>query len=309
MKLSDIALEVKRIEPEFSEESALGRIKKVQVYNDSLFVLDQYDNLLVFDYKGKYYRQIGRPWKSRSWGSNFSDFTIDDGDGSLYILTSRNDIIMFDNQNRSFSINGVRPSRVGIYSVDGQLIVFSCQALEKTSLGQRNQTEMFICSLNNENIDSLIVTRSYLKTTMFSFMTTYDFISRVEDNSYVYVPVLDSETIVRDTVYRFHDNKLLSALKLKFSNEGELDDSGIKTILLAIIRLAGDYVFTDFIYKKENYIFSYDFRAGKGVNKKQGIRDDIFRNGTVEIHPLGYGMYYYTCREEAQRERRILRFI
>ena len=68
LKLSDIALEVKRIEPEFSEESALGRIRKVQVYNDSIFVLDQYDNLLVFDNNGKYYRQIGRPWKSRSWG-------------------------------------------------------------------------------------------------------------------------------------------------------------------------------------------------------------------------------------------------
>ena len=63
LKLSDIALEVKRIEPEFSEESALGRIRKVQVYNDSLFVLDQYDNLLVFDNKGKYYH-IGQERKA-----------------------------------------------------------------------------------------------------------------------------------------------------------------------------------------------------------------------------------------------------
>ena len=298
LKLSDIALEVKRIEPEFSEESALGRIRKVQVYNDSLFVLDQYDNLLVFDNKGKYYRQIGRPWKSRSWGSNFSDFTIDDGDGSLYISTSRNDILMFDNHNRSFSISGVRPSRAGIYSVDGQLIVFSYQALEKTSLGLRNQTEMFICSPNDGNIDSLIVTRSYPKTTMFSFMTTYDYISRVEDNTYIYVPVLDSETIVRDTVYRFHDNKLLPALKLEFSNEGELDDSGIKTIWLAKIWLAGDYVFADYTYKKEKYLYCYDFRTGKGVNTKQGIRDDIFRCGTIEIRPLGNGMFYYTHRRE-----------
>ena len=205
---------------------------------------------------------------------------------------------MFDNQNRSFSISGVRPSRAGIYSFDGQLIVFSYQALEKTSLGLRNQTEMFICSPNNGTIDSLIVTRSYPKTTMFSFMTNYDYISRMEDDTYVYVPVLDSEAIVRDTVYRFHDNKLLPALKLKFSNEGELDDSGVKTIWLAKIWLAGNYVFADYTYKKEKYFYCYDFRTGKGVNTKQGIRDDIFRSGTIEIRPLGNGMFYYTHQKE-----------
>ena len=91
LKLSDIAEEVRKIEPEFNEESVLGRVRKVQVYNDSIFVLDQYDNLLVFDNKGKYSRQIGRPWKSRSLGSNFSDFTIDDKDGSVYISTANNE--------------------------------------------------------------------------------------------------------------------------------------------------------------------------------------------------------------------------
>lgn len=93
LRLSDIALEVKRIEPEFSEESALGRVRKVQVFNDSAFVLDQYDNLLVFDNKGKYCRQIGRPWKNRSLGANFSDFTIDEKDGSVFISTANNDIL------------------------------------------------------------------------------------------------------------------------------------------------------------------------------------------------------------------------
>jgi len=191
LKLSDIALEVKKIEPEFGEESALGRIRRLRVYNDSVFVLDQFDNLLVFDSKGKYVRQIGRPWKSRSLGVNFSDFTI-----------------------------------------DGQLIIFSSQFLEKTSSGLRNQTEMFICSPDNGKIDSLMAARSYPEKHLFSFMTTYDFVSQVADDTYVYVPVLDPETIVRDTVYRFHGNKLLPALKLKFSNEGELDDSGVKTVWL-----------------------------------------------------------------------------
>lgn len=304
LKLSDLALEVKRIEPEFSEESALGRVRKVQVYNDSVFVLDQYDNLLVFDSKGKYSRQIGRPWKSRSLGSNFSDFSIDEADGALYISTSNNDILKFDDHNRVFSISGVRPARAGIYSIDGQLIVFSYQFLEKTDLGLRNQTEMFISSPETGSLDSLIVTRSYPKMSMFSFMTTYDFVSRVADDTYVYVPVLDPETIVRDTVYRFHDNKLIPALKLKFSNEGELNDSGEKAVELKKIWLSGDYLFAEYTYKKVNYIFCHDFRTGKGVNTKLGIRDDIFRCGTVEIRPLGNGMFYYTHLKEGTEGKR-----
>lgn len=304
LKLSDIAHDVKRIELEFSEESSFGRVRRLQVYKDSVFVLDQHDNLLVFDNKGKYARPIGRPWKSRSLGVNFHDFTIDEADGALYISTSKNDILKFDNQNHVFSIKGVRPSRAGIYSIDGQLIVFSYQFLEKTDLGLRNQTQMFICSPETGSIDSLIATRSYPKTSMFSFMTTYDFVSRVADETYVYVPVLDPETIVRDTVYCFHDNKLSPAFKLQFSNEGELDDSGVKTIWLSKIWLSGDYVFAEYTCKKEKYIFCHDFRTGKGVNTKQGIRDDIFRCGTVEIRPLGDGMFYYTHQKEGTEGER-----
>ena len=304
LKLSDIAQEVKRIELEFSEESSFGRVRRLQVYNDSIFVLGLHDNLLVFDNKGKYSRQIGRQWKSRSLGSNFSDFSIDEADGALYLSTSNNDILKFDNQNRVFSISGVRPARAGIYSIDGQLIVFSYQFLEKTDLGLRNQTEMFICSPETGSIDSLIVTRSYPKMSMFSFMTTYDFVSRVADDTYVYVPVLDPETIVRDTVYRFHDNKLLPALKLKFSNDGELNGSGLKAVELKKIWLAGDFVFAEYTYKRENYIYCYDFRTEKGVNTNQGIRDDIFRCGTVEIRPLGNGMFYYTHQKEGTEGER-----
>lgn len=298
LRLSDIALEVKRIELEFSEESALGRVRKVQVFNDSVFVLDQFDNLFVFDNKGKYSRQIGRPWKSRSLGSNFSDFTIDEEDGSIYISTLKDDILKFDNRNRSFSISGVSSGRNAIYCNDRQLIVFSSQYLEKTSLGLRNQTKLFMCSLDNLALDSLIVTRSYPQKPVFSFMTTYDYVSRAANDTYVYVPVMDPETIVRDTVYRFHDNKLLPALKLKFSNEGELDDSGVKTILLRKIWLSENYVFAEYTYKREKYIFCHDFRTGKGVNAKQGIRDDIFRCGTIELRPLGNDMFYYTHQKE-----------
>ena len=304
LKLSDIAQEVKRIELEFSEESSFGRVRRLQVYNDSIFVLGLHDNLLVFDNKGKYSRQIGRQWKSRSLGSNFSDFSIDEADGALYLSTSNNDILKFDNQNRVFSISGVRPARAGIYSIDGQLIVFSYQFLEKTDLGLRNQTEMFICSPETGSIDSLIVTRTYPKTPMFSFSTTYDFVSRVADDTYVYVPVLDPETFVRDTVYRFHDNKLLPALKLKFSNEGELNDSGLKAVELEKIWLAGDYVFAEYTYKKEKYIYCHDFRTEKGVNTKLGIRDDMFRCGTIEIRPLGNGLFYYTHLKEGSEGER-----
>lgn len=298
LKLSDIALEVKRIEPEFSEESSIGRVRRLLVYTDSIFVLGLYDNLLVFDSKGKYSRQIGRPWKSRSLGSNFSDFSIDEADGALYISISNNDILKFDDQNRVFSISGVRPARAGIYSIDGQLIVFSYQFLEKTDLGLRNQTEMFICSSETGSIDSLIVTCTYPKTPMFSFSTTYDFVSRVADAIYVYVPVPNPETVVRDTVYRFHDNNLFPALKLIFSNEGELNDSGLKAVELEKIWLAGDYVFAEYTYRREKYIFCHDFHTGKGVNTKQGIRDDILHCGTVEIRPLGNDMFYYTHQKE-----------
>ena len=56
LKLSDIAEEVRKIEPEFNEESVLGRVRKVQVYYDSIFVLDQYDNLLV----AKHLKLVGK---------------------------------------------------------------------------------------------------------------------------------------------------------------------------------------------------------------------------------------------------------
>jgi len=102
--------------------------------------------------------------------------------------------------------------------------------------------------------------------------------------------------VLRDTLYRLEDNRLVPELKLKFRNDG-FDRAGDKIIDLYNIYRSSRYVFAMYEFNPNNkernterptrYYFCYDTKTGKGFNIKDGYTDDI--NGIdkpVSIRPL-----------------------
>ena len=107
-----------------------------------------------------------------------------------------------------------------------------------------------------------------------------------------YIP---TETVLRDTLYRFEDNRLVSKLKLKFRNDG-IDRGGNLFIDLHIIYHSSRYIFARYENKLNNtvYDFCYDTKTGKGYNIRDGYKDDIHHiEQPVHIHPLSINSDYF----------------
>ena len=280
LKLSAIASDVRKVTPEFNEESAFGKVKKLILYESGVIILDHSDNLLLFDYAGKFVRRIGSPWISRGIftdGPNFTDITFDRTSAILYVSTHKNGILSFDLDGELIGgIEGLPPRLEGIKYHDYTLLGFSQTYGEKTGAKYRNRTKLYSYSFPDNKTDSVEVWTVFLDWSIASGTSISDYISLIDESTYVYYPSLYNESFVRDTLYRLQGNELLPALKLKFSNEGESTPSGGKSIDLMHICHADHFIFSDYKYRGDDYFFIYDVRTGSGQNMKHGVRDNIF---------------------------------
>ena len=103
--LSDYFKNVQSIALEDVENGLIGKISKLIVLNESIFILDSSiaHCLFVFNREGKFIRKIGRIGKGPGEYSNLSDFTIDLDHNIIYVLDSHIQ-----------KINHYCPTKVGI---------------------------------------------------------------------------------------------------------------------------------------------------------------------------------------------------
>ena len=129
-----------------------------------------------------------------------------------------------------------------------------------------------------------------------------DFILKGKSSTYVYYSDLyydqqiPKEIVVRDTLYRFDENRLIPDIKLKFKNDGISGDK--KYIGLFNIFRSSRYVFAVYynMQNSNNNFLCYDTKTGKGYNMQDGFIDDIHKiERPVKIRPFNYDteMFYY----------------
>lgn len=104
---------------EENEESLIGMINKMQVYKDTIFILDKHiaKCILLFKDDGKFIRKIGKIGNGPGECVSISDFTIDSNKNELYILDYYKQSIL------KFSISsGEFISSINIWNNKGSLV-------------------------------------------------------------------------------------------------------------------------------------------------------------------------------------------
>ncbi|GHT21128.1 hypothetical protein FACS189430_00660 [Bacteroidia bacterium] len=87
ISLSDIASDIEYVQLETNDNSLIGSIGKVILFNQTFIIYDQQtERILMFDNKGKFLRQIGSKGKGPGEFLQVSDFTVAECDSTICIL-------------------------------------------------------------------------------------------------------------------------------------------------------------------------------------------------------------------------------
>jgi hypothetical protein len=291
--LSDISDEVKAIELELTNESLIGWVMKVLRCDEYIIVLEgQESKILLFDNNGKFVRRIGARGQGPEEYIYCTDITIDDKNKHLYIA-DYNRIICYDYEGNFIEkIPCSHPEYINY--VNDELLVLSTFMGLKIDNGYLNQTILYRINKAMQITDSADVKKIFLKNLSGASNSKMDYVTYVDGNTYLYYPVLTSESIVRDTLYQLKDNHLIPHLKLKFSDEN-VTVNGMKNKHLLNICKSTRYIFANYQKRDAQYCFCYDSKTGKGFNFKDGFTDDIHNIGKAYIRPFNtnVGMFYY----------------
>ena len=97
LHLSTLFKNVKCIPLELTDNSQIGSISKVLVYNDHIYVLDHSTakSLFVFDNEGRFIRRIGNLGTGPGEYTEINDFTIDYDQGNI-IITDYGKLLIYD---------------------------------------------------------------------------------------------------------------------------------------------------------------------------------------------------------------------
>lgn len=114
VKMSEIISEFRAIKLEFTDQSMIGDIRKIIVYNGQIYAMDTFGakSIMVFDLDGKFVRKIGSSGKGPGQYLLPKDFIID---------PHRNEIAIIDNRKINFfSLSGKfqRECKIGFTSVN-----------------------------------------------------------------------------------------------------------------------------------------------------------------------------------------------
>jgi len=128
INLSNIFRGVKTVVLETNKDVLIGNINSMQIYNDSIFILDSRSarGLFLFNKNGKFLRRIGNIGQGPGEYIEPSDFTLDKKHKFIYILDSRyQKILKYDiksgNYINSLTISNSKYSSFHIQFVNGKL--------------------------------------------------------------------------------------------------------------------------------------------------------------------------------------------
>jgi hypothetical protein len=116
-KMSSIFKKARAIPLEETDFAVIGAINNIQVFDNYIFVLDNYKakKLFVFDKNGKYLRQIGSFGQGNGEYLSISDFCLDTIKHEIYLLDDRKKRLLTYNFEDGNYINSINIEQYGHY--------------------------------------------------------------------------------------------------------------------------------------------------------------------------------------------------
>jgi hypothetical protein len=309
LPLSEIAEEITAIELELTDESLINpdRIQRIILSEKEVFIAT-ISKILVFNKTGKFIRSIGSQGQGPGEYRSIRNIALDEKNKRVFIATHNRKIISYDlngNFLKEKSLPGLQNDDINYINEELLLLVHTTQSDSK---GVYSRATLYQLNNDLQVLDSCSVIDLYFEGPLFMFsQMNEDFI--LKGNKYIYLFYSDffsrenfAEKNIRDTLYRFENNRLIPDLKLKFKN----DQIGKFTTPYNIYR-SSRYIFVVYDnvkHKKVTYYrFCYDTKTGKGYNmqdkynkQSEGYIDDIHQIADpVRIRPfnLDTEMFYY----------------
>jgi len=264
--------EVMAIELELTDESIIGGIYNACLCNDKIIIVSGYPvyDLLVFGIDGNFIRKIrykGQGPGELSGGINI--MAIDEKKNQLY-LTAAKKIVCYDLDGKF--IKELTHDLIilkGMNYINNELLVAG-ERIEKKGEGYDKQSVIYRFSDELQLLDSCIIRNAYLETlsTTVSFSPYDIYFSIIDSTIYSYypesLPFKEIPKVLRDTLYRFENNRLVPELKLKFNYSNNLLENN--HFQLNSIFQTSRFVFVPYHFASAQNLYIYDMIEKKAYN-------------------------------------------
>lgn len=128
--MSSLFRSAKPILLEITDSSLIGKISKLEEFDNKLIILDSFiaKSIFVFDMDGHFLRRIGNLGEGPGEYSRISDFTIDRDNGNIYALDDNRQVVNIYRLSDGMFLDKINIRKDGLVSfniqyVDGQLYV------------------------------------------------------------------------------------------------------------------------------------------------------------------------------------------
>lgn len=274
--LSKLFNTVNMVVLETTTESILGNISSIQIYNDSIFILDRISSkgVFLFNKEGKFLQRIGKIGQGPEEYIQPTDFTINKKDKLLYIIDSQvQKILTYDLRNckciKSINLKDNRYRSYHIQYTNGSLYsdVYYYQKTDSAFL------------LQEINLSTGDREKRWLQTSMYNkgFTDRY-----FKGQGLFYDRTQDSPKFIQlfmDTIISLHKNKLISEIAVKsrrFITKSALENikGDVNTKFINLIGMDYMYNINSYVTYKNLILFNY--------NQKNEYRCCIYNTNSKE---------------------------
>ncbi|MDR2232027.1 MAG: 6-bladed beta-propeller [Tannerella sp.] len=321
LPLSEIIEDITVIEPELTDESLIGYgyggtgiCRMIRTENNIIVVmggLGSPNTVLLFKQDGKFIQSVGSKGQGPGEYNFITNATCDEANRHLFILTDRPFKIICYDLDGKFVKESLLNTNGVYYDINYNNIELYLECLSMD--GKISKRILYRLNNNLQVMDSIVCWENYYE--QFIDMHRFpDYIVKNGTSMYFlpkeYYPKFfaPSVKVLRDTLYRIENHRLVPDFKLKFKDDG-MDLYGDKVIGLLNLYRSSRYIFANYEYNPDNreinkeqtakYSFCYDTKTGKSYNMLDGYTDDIHGiEKRIEIRPLTsdseYFYYWYT---------------
>jgi hypothetical protein len=295
--LSDIASDVRYIQLETGDDYLVSR-KPEYYFSDSLIFVSSDNRLLVFDYNGKFIRQIGKPGRGPGEIDLISFISVLEKEQIVIIQTNWSRKLMFFSFDGTFIKSISRPPdvfRIKVLSLNEYLLYYAC------AIGN----EKYLYILSNQNGDTISKVKNrfnWENNSGITGMVGYDAFRPF----YNYQNQIFVKSMYNDTVYTVLNNKITPAYYInlgRYRLPDELRPEPPQTILKfrrenaifffsSVIEAGGTIFITTQNYKgliDKNIIFNKETHKGSFLvdksNEPSGILNDW--DSGMKFWPIG----------------------
>lgn len=289
--LSEIAESVELIQLETIKNGLLGYVLDVQLLRDRLFIHDSF-KISVFNLKGNFLNILGKSGDGPGEYGIIYSIAIDHLSGLIYVASERK--LHVYNSNLQFIKEKKFPILLQFIGILNHRPILISETLGvKVINGFANQTNLFELDPDLQIVDSIHIRTVVLPERIISGYPFKHYLSVVENDNFLYKPVLTPENSIRDTLYKISGRELIPYIKLNFQKAQSLNIEGFKNTNINNIIYSKSYLICEYEHENQLMMFLFDRKKLIGYNLEGGIRDNDGEKVLLRPLDLSNDTFYF----------------